>query len=143
MDKILTNIEHGWCDFNLGDFEGHPSYIRFLPLDIINAWKEYQDTRHCIIEFDCETWQFCLVIWEHIVVILSNKWGKYNSMFLMINAEDLLNELVNEIVDNLDLWAKWLSITGTDENIQRIKEMIINRMNEVNMCTPYYKVGDE
>ena len=132
-----------WCDFNLGDFEGRPSYIRFLPLDIIDAWKEYQDSQHCIIEFDCEMWQFCLVIWEHNLIVINNKWGKNNCIFLDFNAEEVLNELVNEIVDNLDLWAEWISTTGTDKNIQRCREIIINRMNEVNMCTPYYKVGDE
>ena len=140
MDKILTNIAHGWCDFNLGDYYGRPSYIRFLPLDIIDAWKEYQDSQHCIIEFDCETYQFCLVIWEHTIVILDNKYGRHNSIFLLnINAEEVLNELVDEIVDNLDLWAKWISTTGTDENIQRVKEIIINRMNEVDLPSPYYK----
>ena len=88
-------------------------------------------------------WQFCLVIWEHNLIVINNKWGKNNCIFLDFNAEEVLNELVNEIVDNLDLWAEWISTTGTDENIQRCKEIIINRMNEVNMCTPYYKMGDE
>ncbi len=139
MDKILTNIAHGWCDFNLGDYEGRPSYIRFLPLDIIDAWKEYQDSQHCIIEFDCEMWQFCLVIWENYLIVIDNKWGKNTCTFLNFNAEEVLNELVNEIVDNLDLWAKWISTTGTDEDIQRYKEIIINRMNEVDLPSPYYK----
>ena len=139
MDKILTNIAHGWCDFNLGDYEGRPSYIRFLPLDIIDAWKEYQDSQHFIIEFDCVMWQFCLVIWEDYLIVIDNKWGKNTCTFLDFNAEEVLNELVNEIVDNLDLWAKWISTTGTDENIQRCKEIIINRMNEVDLPSPYYK----
>ena len=139
MNKILTNIEHGWCDFNLGDYHGRPSYIRFFPLDIINAWKEYQDFQHCIIEFDCETYQFCLIIWEHNLLILDDRWGKITTTVINFNAEEVLNELVNEIVDNLDLWAKWVSVTETDENIQRIKEMIINRMNEVDLPNPYYK----
>ena len=143
MDKILTNIAHGWCDFNLGDYHGRPSYIRFLPLDIINGWKEYQDSQHCIIEFDCEKYQFCLMIWENTVIIVDNKYEKIVITFPNVNAKEVLNELINEIVDNLDLWAKWISTTGTDENIQRCKEIIINRMNEVNMCTPYYKVGDK
>ena len=140
MDKILTNIEHGWCDFNLGDFNGRPSYIRFLPLDIIDAWKEYQDSQHCIIEFDCETYQFCLMIWEHNLLILDNRWGKITTTVINFDAEEVLNELVNEIVDNLDLWAKWISTMETYENIQRCEEIIIDRMNVVDLPSPYYKI---
>ena len=84
-------------------------------------------------------WQFCLVIWEDYLIVIDNKWGKNTCTFLDFNAEEVLNELVNEIVDNLDLWAKWISTTGTDENIQRCKEIIINRMNEVDLPSPYYK----
>ena len=143
MDKILININHGWCDFNLGDFHGHPSYIRFLPLDIIDAYEEYQKSHHCIIEFDCETYQFCLIIWEHNLIILDNKYTKITTTIININAEQVLNELIDEIVDDIDLWAEWISTTGTEDNVKRAKEMIIKRMNEVNMYTPYYKVGDE
>ena len=130
MNRILTNIAHGWCDFNLGDYDGRPSYIRFLPLDIINGWKEYQDSQHCIIEFDCEMYQFCLVIWENTVTIIDNRYEKRISTFLDFNAKDVLEELVNEIVDNLDLWAKWISTTGTEDNIKRCKNLIIKHIRD-------------
>ena len=131
MDKILTNIAHGWCDFNLGDFEGRPSYIRFLPLDIINGYEEYCKSQHCIIEFDCEMWQFCLVIWENNVIILDNKYNKINTNIININEEELLTELIKEIISDVDIWAKWISTTGTKENIELAKKAIIRRIKEV------------
>ena len=139
MNDILTNIKYGWCNFRLDGYEARPSYVRFLPLDIIDAWKEYQESHHCIIEFDEELTQFCIVIWENNIVILDNRNNKINITVINYNAEDVLNELIKEIVDNLDVWAEWISTTGTDENIQRCKELIIKRMNEVDLPNPYYK----
>ena len=108
-------------------------------MDIIDAWKEYQESHHCIIEFDEELTQFCIVIWENNIVILDNRHNKINITVINYNAEDVLNELIKEIVNNLDVWAEWISTTGTNENIQRAKELIIKRMNEVDLPNPYYK----
>ena len=135
MDKILTNIKYGWCDFNLGDFNGRPSYIRFLPLDILNAYKEYTQSQHCIIEFDEETTQFCLVIynWDDKVVILDNRMEKHTATFLDFDGEEVLNELVNEIISDIDTWAKWISIHDTEESIQKAKDCIIKRIKDVGL----------
>lgn len=132
MDKILTNLKHGWCDFNLCDYKGKPSYIRFLPLDILDAYEEYLKSHHCIIEFDEETTQFCLVIWEYEVLILDNRRTNISINELKdVNAEELLKELVNEVCDNIYEWAEWISTTGTEENIKSAENMIKKRIKEV------------
>ena len=133
MNKILTNIENGWCNFNLGDFNGHPSYIKYLPFDVLDAYNYYKYNNHCIMDFDCETYQFCLIIWEYNLIILDNKNDKINTTVIDIDAEEVLNELVNEIINDIDLWARWISMDVTDKGIEFAKQNILNKIKEYNI----------
>lgn len=38
---MISNPKNGWCDFNLGDFHGTPSYLTNVPIDLLIAFKEY------------------------------------------------------------------------------------------------------
>lgn len=134
MNKILTNIKYGWCNFNLGDYYGRPSYIRDLPMNILDAYEEYQKYNHCIVEFDEELTQFCLVLWENTVTILNNKSdNKRNCISLDFNAKEVLNELVFEIVNDIHTWAEWNAISNTDEYIKLEEKRIRKRVNELNL----------
>lgn len=138
MDKILTNIEYGWCNFKLGEYEGKPSYIRMLPLDILEAYEEYRKYNHCIVEFDEELRQFCLVIWNESVMILDNRDNKYNSFYIDINAEDVLNELVDEIIIDIPLWSEWMSLSSSDEDIEKYKEILNKKAEKINRYKDIY-----
>lgn len=37
---MISNPEHGWCDFVLGDFYGTPSYITNVPVDLLQAFSD-------------------------------------------------------------------------------------------------------
>lgn len=135
--EILTNIKYGWCDFDLGGYHGRPSYIRFLPFDVLSAYEEYFRYRHCIIEFDEELSQFCLVIWDDKIIIIDNREDKCNNTILNMSGEKVLVKLVNEIVSNVDVWAKWISIHDTDESIQDAKNKIIKKIKSVGLDIEY------
>jgi len=34
---VISNPKSGWCDFYLGDFEGHPSYLTDVPVDLLTT----------------------------------------------------------------------------------------------------------
>lgn len=104
---ILTNLKAGWCDFNLGDFKGHVSYIRDVPTDIINGYMEYITTGHCIIEFDEEGSYFSLIICndQDVHIITHRKSLEYYNLDL--NAADVIIELFNEVENNIDAWINW------------------------------------
>ena len=40
---MISNPHAGWCDFKLGDFEGSPSYLTDVPVDLLNAFIEYHE----------------------------------------------------------------------------------------------------
>ena len=111
--NLFSNLDHGWCDLNIEDFHGRPSYIKYVPMNIIDAWDEYQNTGHCIIEFDEEGSEFCIVVWNGYLdnaVILSHKNGRTKSYFVKTSGKELLKQLVADIVSNVDEWAKWCSL---------------------------------
>lgn len=124
--NIFSNLNHGWCDFNLEGFHGTPSYIQYVPMNILDAWEEYQNNGHCIIEFDEESSEFCVVVWNNYAIILSCKNGRNKSLFLKISGKDLLKQLVSEITSNVELWAKWCTI---GEDYSNIKKELDNRID--------------
>lgn len=120
-EAILTNMGAGWCNFKLSDFEGRPSYVRDLPIDVINGYIDYIKTGHCVIEFDEETSWFSLVVCnESEVYIIAHRNGlEFYSIDL--NANDVLDELFVEIEDNLDDWINWCFCLGDEKDMYRIE----------------------
>ena len=110
---ILSNLEHGWCDFDLEGFHGTPSYIRFVPMDILNGWEEYQNTGHCIIEFDEEITKFCVIVWDERVMIISDSRICY---FAKIKGKELLKQLVADVINNINKWAEWIAFDETHKD---------------------------
>ena len=133
MDKILTNIKFGWCDFNLGDYKGRPSYISNLPMQILNAYEEYIKYNHCIIEFDEELTQFCLVLWEDTITILDNRNGRVQSFCINENPKKVLDELISEVINDVRTWAVWMAVSNTEESIQREECILMDKITKVGL----------
>lgn len=131
--QILSNVKNGWCKFEIEDFHGTPSYIKYLPMNILDAWEEYQKTGHCVIEFDEEVSEFCVVIWDSWndnAVILTHDNGYKKCHFLKIGGSQLLTLLVSEIVSNVDMWAKWCSSTN---DYSAIKQELESRIKSLGL----------
>lgn len=133
MNRILTNIKYGWCDFDLGGYKGRPSYISNLPFKVLNAYEEYLKYNHCIIEFDEELTQFCLVIWEDTLIIIDNKNGTTQSLYVNENPKEVLDELVSEIINDVRTWAEWTAVSNTEESIDRQERVIVDKITKVGL----------
>ena len=59
---MISNPKHGWCNFKLGTFEGTPSYLTDVPIDILTAFIDYHNKGCGVIWFDEEGTEFTLVI---------------------------------------------------------------------------------
>ena len=131
--NILSNLDHGWCDFDLEEFHGKPSYIQYVPMIILNAWEEYQNNGHCIIEFDEEGSEFCVVIWSGFLdkaVILSHRYGRTKCYPLKISGKELLRQLVADVISNVDIWAEWCTL---GENCSNIKQELQSRIHSLGL----------
>ena len=121
--KIISNPKYGWCDFKLGDFEGHPSYLTDVPVDILDAFINYHTNGCGIACFDEEGTNFILILSPYSVFIIEEKDKPILHYYEDIDVWELENELINDIESNIDEWAVEFVTSDTE---QEIKE---HRMN--------------
>lgn len=118
---MISNPKHGWCSFKLGEFEGTPSYLTDVPLDLLCAFIDYH-TKGCgIVWFDEEGTEFSLVLTPYSLFIIEER-GNNPVLhdFSEMNIKNLEKELIKDIESDLNGWANF--ITGDD-----LKEIKIHR----------------
>ena len=67
---MITNPEYGWCNFELGNFKGTPSYLTDVPVDLLEAFIEYHTKGMGAAWFDDEGAEFTLVITPYSLFII-------------------------------------------------------------------------
>lgn len=115
---MISNPKYGWCKFKLEDFEGHPSYLTDVPLDLLNAFIDYHIKECGVAWFDEEGTDFTLLINPHSLYIIEEKEKPVLYDFSYININDLTKELINDIENGLDGWMNFT----TDEDWEDILE---------------------
>ena len=78
---MINNTKNGWCDFDLGDFHGHPSYLTDVAMDLVTACYRYciEDNDYITVGFDEEDSEFILLADYH------NCYINFNYTFRPIN----------------------------------------------------------
>ena len=92
---MISDPKHGWSTFKLGDFEGTPSYLTDVPLDLLDAFLDYHYKGIGMAWFDEEGTEFTLVI---------------NPYSLFIIAE--------RVEKNLNGWSEFLTTDDKEEMMQ-------------------------
>lgn len=115
--KYFSNLRNGWADLTIGDLTLPCSYIQNLPLTILSAYEEFQKKEYCIITIDSENHEHEIIITPNGFYIftyrnvrtpccdLSKKFNTYEKKL------NFLKDLCNDIIDNVDEWAKWVCIS--------------------------------
>lgn len=102
---MISDPRHGWCYFKLGDFEGHPSYLTDVPIDILDAFIDYHTKGYGMAYFDEEGTEFTLILSPYSVFIIEEKDKPLLHYYEDIDIRELENELINDIESNIDEWA--------------------------------------
>lgn len=107
---MISNPEHGWCNFKLGDFKGVASYLTDVPLDLINAFIDYHEKGSGVVIFDEEGSYFTLVLTAYNcgIYIIEEKEECITHSFWDMNIEDLEKELISDIESNLHGWSSFI-----------------------------------
>lgn len=115
---MISNPKHGWCNFKLGEFEGTPSYLTDVPLDLLRAFIDYH-TKGCgIAWFDEEGTEFSLILTPYSLFIIEER--NENPVlhdFSEIMIKNLEKELIEDIESDLNGWANFI----TDDDLEVIK----------------------
>lgn len=111
---MISNPKNGWCNFKLRTFEGTPSYLVDVPIDLLTAFIDYH-TKGCgIAWFDEEGTEFSLVITPYSLFIIEEKDKPILHDFSEMKIENVEKELINDIENDLNGWS-WF-IADDDQN---------------------------
>ena len=126
---MISNPKNGWCNFKLGDFEGTPSYITDVPIDLLDAFIDYYTRGYGLAYFDEEGSEFTLLLAWYGVYIIEEKDNVKSHVFYDLNISDLAKEVIADIETNLDGWCNdfmYYSFSKEDlnERLEKLKNMI-------------------
>lgn len=126
---MISNPKNGWCNFKLGDFEGTPSYITDVPIDLLDAFIDYYTRGYGLAYFDEEGSEFTLLLTWYGVYIIEEKDNVKSHVFYDLNISDLAKEVIADIETNLDGWCNdfmYYSFSKEDlnERLEKLKNMI-------------------
>lgn len=132
--KYFSNLKNGWADLTIGEFSCPCSYIQNVPMEILRAYKEFKDNGHCIITLDSEGYEHEIIITElgvHTATYRNSIYycdltEKFNTN---IKKLMLLKDLVQDILDNVNEWVKWLCLT--DPNAECYDRVIAEYKNTI------------
>ena len=120
---MISNPKHGWCNFKLGDFEGHPSYLTDVPLDLINAFLNYYTQYNGVAWFDEEGTDFTFVINPYNIYIVEERQNTILHYFPDINVDELAKELIKDIENDLNGWANFIPDDEWEEIVEHDNEI--------------------
>lgn len=130
---MISNPKYGWCNFQLGNFKGTPSYLTDVPVDLLDAFISYYESGCGVAVFDQEGSYFTLVMTQY-------NWGVYiieelNEAILYdfsndrdISVDSLAKELINDIESDLTGWSVEFVTDDDQEEITQHRNEIRQRI---------------
>jgi hypothetical protein len=119
---MITNSRFGWCDFKIGTFEGNPSYLTDVPVDLLDAFLDYREKGMGVAWFDEEGSMFTFVLNPYSAFIIEER---ETSILHEIsqNIDDLEEELIEDIEANLAGWTEFFPTDDREEILQHRNEI--------------------
>lgn len=121
---MISNPKNGWCNFKLGAFEGAPSYLTDVPVDLLNAFIDCHHKGMGMAWFDEEGGWFTFVITPYSLFIIEERDKPILYDLSEIKIEDLEKELISDIESDLNGWADFMTNDDFEKNMQHIKQCI-------------------
>lgn len=135
---MISNPKYGWCNFDLENFHGTPSYLTDVPIDLLNCIIEYIETGCSSCWFDGEGTNFTFVLTPYDVYIISESDSSKLYNFNNIESNNLIKEIINDIESNIDEWS-WFN--SFDENEHKSNKILIQ--SKLDYIKRNIKIGDE
>lgn len=134
---MISNPKYGWCNFKLRTFEGTPSYLTDVPVDLLDAFIDYHEKGMGMVWFDEEGSEFTLVINPYSLFIIEER-SEHPVLydFSEIRIDNLEKELIDDIEKDLTGWSVEFVVNDDPEEIklhrEDIREKLIKLRNIIN-----------
>lgn len=129
---MISHPKNGWCNFQIDDFTGSPSYLTDVPMELLDAFVEFYCDRKfaACINFDEEGSEFYLVLTANGAYIIEER-EEVKLITLNTSIRELAEELMDDISENLTAWAKEFSVdVGISNNPLNDMKIIKERVSE-------------
>ena len=124
---MISNPKDGWCNFRLRTFDGTPSYLTDVPIDLLTAFIDYH-TKDCgMAWFDEEGIEFTLIITPYSLFIIEEKDKPVLHDFSEIKIENLEKELIADIESDMTGWSHFITDAYPNEIIIH-RDEILNKL---------------
>ena len=127
---MISNPKHGWCDFEIGDFVGHPSYVTNVPVDLLEALRDYKYKGQGMAWFDEEGTDFTLVLTPYSLYVVEEKDKAILHDFSKLKVDSLIDEAVASIESDLQAWIEFSAFDEKKE-IERNRETILDLIDQI------------
>ena len=127
---MISNPKFGWCNFNIDNFSGHPSYLTDVPVDLLDAFIDYYTRGYGVAIFDEEGSFFTLVLtrynWGIFLIEEKNDSVLYD--FSDMDSDNLAKELISDIENDLNGWTVEFVVDDDQEEIAQYRNEIRQRI---------------
>ena len=123
---MISNPKHGWCSFKLGDFQGSPSYLTDVSVDLLDTFIDYHIKGYGVVVFDEEYSFFTLILTRYNcgIFIIEEKDNAILHDFSEMNIEQLEKELIADIENDLNGWTNFFTEDDWEEIVQHRREIL-------------------
>jgi hypothetical protein len=115
---MITKPSCGWCKFKIRDFEGTPSYLTDVPIDLLDMFIDYHAKETGIAWFDEEGTEFTVILTPYSLFIIEEKDKPILHDFSEIKIEKLEKELIEDIEKDLTGWSEFITDDDREEIMQ-------------------------
>lgn len=124
---MISDPNEGWCDFKVGDFVGHPSYLTGVPIDLLDCFFEYFWRGSSSAYFDEEGIEFTFVLSNYDVYIIKS--GEQPTLY-QIDAipEELALDLLGDLEGNEQKWMDDFFMEPDASERSRLYNELINKV---------------
>lgn len=127
---MISNPKHGWCNFSLGTFNGNPSYLTNVPVDLLQAFIDLH-TKGCGCAWcDEEGTEFTFVVTPYLMFIIEEKDRPILYDFSDVRVDKVQEELIKDIQSNITAWSEFITDDNSDE-VKKNFRAIINKIVEL------------
>ena len=125
---MISSPKYGWCNFDLGDFHGRPSYLTDVPFDLLQAFIDLHTKGSGCVWFDEEGTEFTLVLNPYSIFVIEEKDEPILHDCFKIKIGDIEKEFINDIESDLNGWAEFITDDDREEIMvhrNEIRNMVI------------------
>lgn len=148
---MLNTPKNGWAGIHIGKWEDRCSYIDNVPNVLLDGMiRSCREHKPVAMKFDAEGYDYIIVVdWVATYIIYSisdfvaflqndSAPGMESAGFAyeIINRDVLAKELVRDITENLDDWARFYCSIETMEDAEKEKTVLQEKCEELLSLLP-------